>query len=218
MKRCHSHSSKNQGCSYLILRKINILEGQKILILTWVTVNHTLTIQQPQKRRKNLSLFLPHPQHLQILQIILMLLNVFSKLSKKSSWEKWRNLRNKKKLFQNLQSVRLLKEQIQTTKLLLNMKESVSLFILNQMSLHLRWSLLPRCLKINHNNKRCNKCLKQWCPLLKVKWANHLLILKLTPIKIKWNLQKWLVVKEFWTRKTLIWSLIANISPLRMRW
>lgn len=175
MKRCRSHSSKNQGYLYQILKKINILKGQKILILIWVIANHTLMIQQLQKRRKNLNLFLPHPQHLLILQIILMLLNVCSRLSKKSNSEKWKNLRNKKKLFQNLQSVRHLKELIQTTKLLLNMKESVSLFILHQMSLHLKWWHLPQCLKINHNNKQWNKCLKQWCHLLRIQWANLLL-------------------------------------------
>ena len=175
MKRCRSHSSKNQGYLYQILKKINILKGQKILILIWVTANHTLMIQQPQKRRKNLNLFLPHPQHLLILQIILMLLNVCSRLSKKSNSEKWRSLKNKRKLFQNLQSVRHLKELIQTTKLLLNMKESVSLFILHQMSLHLKWWHLPQCLKINHNYKRYNKCLKQWCLLIRIQWANLLL-------------------------------------------
>ena len=159
MKRCHSHSYKNQGYLYQILRKINILEGQKILILIWVTANHTLMIQQLQKRRKNLNLFLPHPQHLLILQIILMLPNVFSKLSKKSNSEKWKNLRNKKKLFHNHQSVRHLKELIQTTKWLQNMKESVSLSTLHQMSLHLKWLHPLRSLKINHNYKRSNKRL-----------------------------------------------------------
>lgn len=113
---CHSPRFKNRGCLYLILKKINILEDQKILILIWVKVNLILMTQQLQKRRKKLNHYLLLPLH-QITQLIIQMLpNDYSKLNRRSSWEKWKNSKNSERLFLFLQNVKLLKELIQTTK------------------------------------------------------------------------------------------------------